>query len=151
VQLYPTAKSLTTATRTRRFTRGILALPEFLKKNSYRNPTNPTDTAYQLRHDTDKGFFQLLQEEPDTAKQFNNHMSIYAQGRMRWMDPGFYPVQEQLVDGTAIGDQDALLVDMGGSFGHDLSDFRASGPMFLVDSLGPARGRVVGQRPAPVH
>ncbi|KAJ5625074.1 Winged helix-turn-helix transcription repressor DNA-binding [Penicillium lagena] len=113
---------------TGRFTRGILALPEFLKKNGYRNPTNPTDTAFQLGYDTDKGFFQHVQEEPDTAKQFNNHMSVYAQGRMRWMDPGFYPVQEQLVDGTAIGDQDALLVDMGGSFGHDLSDFRRKWP-----------------------
>lgn len=69
-----------------------------------------------------------MQEEADTAKQFNNHMSVYAQGRMRWMDPGFYPVQERLVDGIAIGDQDALLVDMGGSFGHDLSDFRRKWP-----------------------
>ncbi|KAJ5811456.1 Winged helix-turn-helix transcription repressor DNA-binding [Penicillium riverlandense] len=55
-------------------------------------------------------------------------MSVYAQGRMRWMNPGFYPVQEQLVDGAPIGDQDVLLVDMGGSIGHDLSEFRRRWP-----------------------
>lgn len=44
------------------------------------------------------------------------------------MDPGFYPVQERLVDGVTIGEDDVLLVDLGGSFGHDLSDFRRKWP-----------------------
>lgn len=50
-------------------------------------------------------------------------MAIPAQGRVRWMDEGFYPVQRQLIDGTGIANQDVLLVDMGGSFGHDLAEF----------------------------
>lgn len=81
-----------------------------------------------MGHETDMGFFSHVQQEPLTAKQFNNHMSAYAQGRLRWMDPGFYPVQEQLIDGVTIGDDDVLLVDVGGSFGHDLSDFRRKWP-----------------------
>ncbi|KAJ5163998.1 Winged helix-turn-helix transcription repressor DNA-binding [Penicillium coprophilum] len=113
---------------TRRFTKGIMALPAFLKKNKYQNPTCPTDTAFQMGYETDMGFFGHVQKEPITAKQFNNHMSVYAQGRVRWMDPGFYPVQEQLVDGVTIGKDDVLLVDVGGSFGHDLSDFRRKWP-----------------------
>ncbi|KAJ5384078.1 Winged helix-turn-helix transcription repressor DNA-binding [Penicillium concentricum] len=113
---------------TRRFTKGIMALPAFLKKNNYQNPTSPTDTAFQIGYETDMGFFGHVQQEPITAKQFNNHMSVYAQGRVRWMDPGFYPVQEQLVDGVTIGEDDVLLVDVGGSFGHDLSDFRRKWP-----------------------
>lgn len=55
-------------------------------------------------------------------------MGVYAQGRPRWMDKGFYPVQEQLVDGVEIGENDTLLVDVGGSFGHDISDFRRKWP-----------------------
>ncbi|KAJ5499348.1 Winged helix-turn-helix transcription repressor DNA-binding [Penicillium expansum] len=113
---------------TRRFTKGIMALPAFLKKNNYQNPTSPTDTAFQMGYETDMGFFGHVQQEPLTAKQFNNHMSVYAQGRVRWMDPGFYPVQEQLIDGVTIGEDDVLLVDIGGSFGHDLSDFRRKWP-----------------------
>ncbi|KAJ5960860.1 Winged helix-turn-helix transcription repressor DNA-binding [Penicillium vulpinum] len=113
---------------TRRFTKGIMALPAFLKKNNYQNPTSPTDTAFQMGYETDMGFFGHVQQEPITAKQFNNHMSVYAQGRFRWMDPGFYPVQEQLIDGVTIGEDDVLLVDVGGSFGHDLSDFRRKWP-----------------------
>ncbi|KAL4887226.1 S-adenosyl-L-methionine-dependent methyltransferase [Aspergillus karnatakaensis] len=113
---------------TSRFTKGILALPEFLEKTNYRNPTGATDTAFHLGYNTKLGFFDHLQQEPVTAKQFNNHMGVYAQGRVRWMDPGFYPVQEQLIDGTTIGNEDVLLVDVGGSFGHDLSDFRRKWP-----------------------
>lgn len=105
-----------------------MAIPEFLKNTSYQNPTSPTDTAYQLGYGVDTGFFGCLQQEPLTAKQFSNHMGMYAQGRVRWMDHGFYPVQKQLIDGAAIGDQDTLLVDVGGSFGHDLADFRRKWP-----------------------
>lgn len=105
-----------------------MAIPEFLKKTNYRNPTSPTETAFQLGYDTDLSFFGHVQKEPLTAKQFNNHMAAYSQGRVRWSDGGFYPVQKQLVDNTAIGNQDVLLVDMGGSFGHDLSHFRRKWP-----------------------
>lgn len=81
-----------------------------------------------MGHNTDMGFFGHVQREPITAKQFNNHMGVYAQGRPRWMDPGFYPVQEQLIEGATISENDVLLVDVGGSFGHDLSDFRQKWP-----------------------
>ncbi|BCS20287.1 uncharacterized protein APUU_20719A [Aspergillus puulaauensis] len=113
---------------TSRFTLGILALPAFLEKTNHRNPTNATDTAFQLGYKTDMGFFSHLQQEPITARRFNNHMGVYAQGRARWTDPGFYPVQEQLVEGTTLGEEDVLLVDVGGSFGHDLLDFRRKWP-----------------------
>lgn len=124
----PYPESGTNKIRTRRFTKGIMALPDFLKKTNYQNPTSPTDTAFQMGYETDMGFFGYVQQEPLTAKQFNNHMSVYAQGRVRWMDPGFYPVQEQLIDGVTIGGDDVLLVDVGGSFGHDISDFRRKWP-----------------------
>ena len=117
-----------TSDRTRRITRGVLAIPEFLKKTNYRSHTSPAETPFKLGHGTDLNFFQLVQQEPLTAKEFNNHMSMYAHGRARWMDDGFYPVRKQLIDGAGIGDQDVLLVDIGGSFGHDLADFRRKWP-----------------------
>ncbi|RAK75872.1 S-adenosyl-L-methionine-dependent methyltransferase [Aspergillus fijiensis CBS 313.89] len=115
---------------TTRFTQGFLALPAFLAQTRYANPTSPTETAFQLGHRTSLNFFEHVQREPDTARRFNNHMGVYAQGRPRWMDPGFYPVRHQLVEGAvpAIGDEGVLLVDVGGSFGHDLLDFRRKWP-----------------------
>ncbi|KAL5359718.1 S-adenosyl-L-methionine-dependent methyltransferase [Aspergillus floccosus] len=106
----------------------ISALPEFLKKTDYRNPTNPGNSAFHLGHKTEKHVFQCAQEDALFAKQFGNHMGVYRQGRPSWMDQGFYPVMERLVEGADIKDQDVLLVDMGGSIGHDLSEFREKWP-----------------------
>jgi hypothetical protein len=39
------------------------------------------------------------------------------------MDPGFFPVQEKLIDGFEKSVDSALLVDIGGSFGHDIGEF----------------------------
>ncbi|KAL4761111.1 S-adenosyl-L-methionine-dependent methyltransferase [Aspergillus foveolatus] len=113
---------------TSRFTMGILALPVFLEKTKYRNPTSGADTAFQLGCNTYKGFFGHLQQEHIPVKRFNNHMGVYAQGRARWIDPGFYRVRERLIDGAAIKQDDVLVVDVGGSFGHDLLYFRRKWP-----------------------
>lgn len=50
-------------------------------------------------------------------------MGGYHQGRPSWMDANFYPVQEKLVDGLSTAEDAALIVDIGGSVGHDLEEF----------------------------
>lgn len=107
-------------------TNGILALPAQLKKTGYRNPSNGTECGFQLGYNTNDHFFDFLKTHPVTAKQFNNHMSAYHQGRPSWMDVGFYDVP-QLIK-TDVEDSGALLVDIGGSVGHDLSEFRRKWP-----------------------
>ncbi|KAL3462053.1 S-adenosyl-L-methionine-dependent methyltransferase [Aspergillus heterothallicus] len=111
VDKYSDAFPLTTS----RFTQGILALPQFLEKTNYRNPSSAIETAFQLGYKSDMGFFGHVQQEPITATRFNNHMGVYAQGR-------------QLIAGTKIGTDDVLLVDVGGSFGHNLLDLRRKWP-----------------------
>lgn len=81
-----------------------------------------------MTFDTDKDFFEYIQEDSRTLKQFANHMSTYSQGRPSWMDNGFYSVQERLLEGQTIEFNDPLLVDVGGSTGHDISEFRAKWP-----------------------
>jgi len=44
------------------------------------------------------------------------------------MDVGFFPVQERLIEERNIIEDDVLLVDMGGSIGHDLSEFKRKWP-----------------------
>uniref|UniRef100_A0A093VUY4 Demethylsterigmatocystin 6-O-methyltransferase n=2 Tax=Talaromyces marneffei PM1 TaxID=1077442 RepID=A0A093VUY4_TALMA len=68
---------------------GILAFPQWVKKNGYQAPTDGKNSAI-------------------------------------WMDHGFYPVQERLAAGLDISAP--LLVDVGGSTGHDLQEFRRKHP-----------------------
>lgn len=44
------------------------------------------------------------------------------------MDAGFFPVRERLVEGADTSDEAAFLVDIGGSLGHDLSEFNRKHP-----------------------
>lgn len=108
-------------------TAGVMALPAHLKKTNYRNPSDGTNSAFQLGYKTDLHFFDFLKANPERAEQFTNHMSVYHQGRPSWMDDGFYPVPT-LTEGTNIGNDDVLLVDIGGSMGHDVSEFRRKWP-----------------------
>lgn len=55
-------------------------------------------------------------------------MSAYHQGRPSWMDIGFYPIQERLIDGAKTGADDVLIVDVGGNKGHDLEEFTHKWP-----------------------
>jgi hypothetical protein len=76
-----------------------------------------------------------MKENPEAASQFNNHMTAYHQGRPSWMDIGFYDVESLF---SNVGQDDVLLVDVGGSMGHDLSEFRrkwsgAPGRLVLQD------------------
>lgn len=65
-------------------------------------------------------------------------MRGYRQGRLPWMAPGFFPVKERLIDGLDTSKDPVLLVDIGGSVGHDLEEFTkyhgdAPGKLILQD------------------
>ncbi|KAL1983736.1 hypothetical protein VTN96DRAFT_9992 [Rasamsonia emersonii] len=107
-------------------TNAITLFPEWLRKNGYHAPTENTNTALQLGFNTDLPFFDYLKTNPIYPMRFMNHMSAYRQGRPSWTDKGFYPVEERLVNGHEEGT--ALLVDVGGSTGHDLEEFRRKHP-----------------------
>ena len=106
----------------------IHALPIWLKENQFRSPTDGLNCPFGVGFNTNVHFFEFLNlpnsQYPDLAHQFNNLMSAYHQGRPSWMNVGFYPVQERLIEGARTGTEDALLVDVGGGKGHDLEEFR---------------------------
>ncbi|PYI01803.1 S-adenosyl-L-methionine-dependent methyltransferase [Aspergillus sclerotiicarbonarius CBS 121057] len=105
----------------------VLAVPKFLRQTKYHNPTDSHHSPFQLGVHTAHTFFEDLADHPALSAQFNNHMSIYHKGRASWMDPGFYPV-DQLQCGRPLGEDDALLVDVGGGKGHDLNELRTKWP-----------------------
>ncbi|MBE3048194.1 hypothetical protein IMZ48_37955 [Candidatus Bathyarchaeota archaeon] len=119
--------------------------PEFAIKTNYKTPVNPTDGSLQHAYSTEHNFFEHLETHQPYGAQFNQHMGGYRQGRPSWMDKGFYPVQERLINGFDAASP-ALLVDIGGGLGHDLDEFRrknleAPGKLVLQD-LGPVLGQI---------
>uniref|UniRef100_A0A8H7K5S5 O-methyltransferase domain-containing protein n=1 Tax=Bionectria ochroleuca TaxID=29856 RepID=A0A8H7K5S5_BIOOC len=104
------------------------ALPEYLKKTSYALPTELTNGPFQHAHKTDLPFFAWLDQNPPYLEKFNNYMSAYRAGKPSWLDPGFYPIQERLLNGFELAYSDVLLVDVGGGLGHDLRELKEKHP-----------------------
>lgn len=116
---------------------GQLKLHEFSREREWKNPDNAQDTPLQFAAKTDLDFFSYLRAN-GYSEHFNNHMRGYRQGRLPWMAPGFFPVKERLIDGLDSNPDAALLVDIGGSVGHDLEEFHkyhpeAPGRLILED------------------
>ncbi|CAI6334214.1 unnamed protein product [Periconia digitata] len=103
-------------------------LPKFLKKTGYKVPTDALNSPYQFAHGTKLNMLEHLEEDPVNFRRFHNHMSAYRQGRDSWMDTGFFPVRERLIEGADKSSDAAFLVDIGGSVGHDISEFNRKHP-----------------------
>ena len=114
-----------TANRRQTTGRALAALPDYFRKTHNHNPQDGRNCAFQLGLETPLHFFEYL--TGDVAHKFHHHMASYRQGRPHWMDVGFYPVPS-LVAGVTIGDDDTLLVDIGGGLGQDLQAFRHRWP-----------------------
>ncbi|KAB8235889.1 S-adenosyl-L-methionine-dependent methyltransferase [Aspergillus alliaceus] len=109
----------------------LQALPAWLKENNYRSPTDPEDSPFTMGFNTDLHFFEWINTVPTypaLPSHFNGLMSAYHQGRPSWMDVGFYPVEEMLINGAQSGKQDVFLVDVGGNKGHDIMEFHRKWP-----------------------
>jgi hypothetical protein len=55
-------------------------------------------------------------------------MAAYRAGKPSWVDPGFYPVSEELADKFDPTSSEVMLVDVGGGLGHDLQELRERHP-----------------------
>src|SRR6185436_18126687 len=92
-------------------------LKDFLTKNGWRSPIDKNDTAHKLAHNTSMHYFEWI-SQPDKQyerEQFHQHMKFKTLGE-KWHEA--FPI-DQILDHN--GDPSSvLLVDVGGSNGHDL-------------------------------
>lgn len=86
----------------------------YANKTGWKTPNSISDGPYQYAFDTKLNFFEYLQAKPPYDVQFNHHMGGYHQGRPSWMDPGFFPVKQNLIEGFDNSGSSAILVDIGG-------------------------------------
>lgn len=103
-------------------------LPGYLKGIQYDLPTKLIDGPFQAAHKTQLPFFAWLDAHPPYLQVFNSYMSAYRAGRPSWVDPGFYPVADQLSNRFDPAVSDVILVDVGGGLGHDLEELKAKHP-----------------------
>ncbi|KAK2008967.1 O-methyltransferase [Colletotrichum eremochloae] len=96
--------------------------PAYLKKRGWSVSADPTEGPLQDVIGKDKNIFQHMMINYPNG-EFQNHMAGYRQGRPSWMDDGFFPVAEKLIQGADTSADAAFLVDIGGSIGHDLDEF----------------------------
>ncbi|EWZ38848.1 O-methyltransferase-domain-containing protein [Fusarium oxysporum Fo47] len=94
-------------------------LPAYLKRTGYKNPTDPNDCNWQFMKGRQENLFQSLGADPVAAREFNDAMESHSKYNLTpW--PEVYPT-ESLITGAKF--DRALVVDVGGSKGHDLTKF----------------------------
>ncbi len=102
-------------------------LPNFFRKNVYKNPVDPLDAPLQAAFASKKHFFELMAQQ-DVLEIFHNSMASYRVGRAEFLD--ILPAQERLVEGYSNEDTSdkVFFVDVGGGHGHELLQFRERFP-----------------------
>ncbi|KAK1973862.1 hypothetical protein LZ30DRAFT_814830 [Colletotrichum cereale] len=110
-----------------------LRFHEYSRKKGYKNPTDAKDTAMMCAYNIDMDMF-AWQQSLGYGTHFNHHMSGYRQGRVSWSAPTFFPVKERLIAGAGQSPEAPFLVDIGGSIGHDITEFHHLHPMHPENS-----------------
>ncbi|KAJ2902791.1 hypothetical protein MKZ38_000072 [Zalerion maritima] len=120
---------------------------EYGEEKNWIEPNTIDDGPLQYAYHTKLNLFEHL-HATGYGKDFGLHMGGYRQGRPSWMDPGFFPVQERLVEGfdSSSSSDPVMLVDIGGSHGHDVDEFRRKWPevpgRLIVQDLPPVIGAI---------
>ncbi|RYP61011.1 hypothetical protein DL770_009862 [Monosporascus sp. CRB-9-2] len=102
----------------------VLALPDFLQKNSYKDPTGVTPRAFNMGHRTDAHPFAWVQDRPEMMGLFLPWMNIQREGRPAFFD--VFDVRKELAQGAT--SSTPLFVDVGGAMGSQCIVFRQRYP-----------------------
>lgn len=106
-------------------TPAFLSLPFFLgeQEGGYENPTNLTKSNWQRVHGDDSSFFGFVSSDPVLNQHFADAMDCHSKGNFTsWVD--VYDTSQII---SARHDR-PLVVDIGGSKGHDIEKFLQKHP-----------------------
>ncbi|RYP09610.1 hypothetical protein DL764_001152 [Monosporascus ibericus] len=103
-----------------------VAMPEFLEKQSYRNPEGVTPGAFHMGHHTDLHPFMWSHSRPEILGLFLPWMNIQREGRPTFFD--VLDVERELVQPQGSTSSTPLFVDIGGAMGAQCIAFRKRYP-----------------------
>lgn len=102
-----------------------LKLPEYLAQRGYKNPSDPRDGVFQYaKNCTGLDCFGYFDQNPREGNSFNHVMGGVMANQAGWLE--IFPHEELLR--SAKPDSSPILVDVGGSIGHDIERFRRVHP-----------------------
>jgi hypothetical protein len=104
--------------------RAAFALPDFLAKTGYKNPEDYNNSAFQLGAQTELGFWEYLEADPERLKAFNDGQR--SQATVKDFDSS-YPFEAEL-NNPPVNEDEVVLVDVGGGRGHALERIKRRFP-----------------------
>ncbi|KAH8880872.1 putative O-methyltransferase [Thozetella sp. PMI_491] len=107
-----------------------VGLPTFLKKISYREPLDPTDTCYRDSNPEKLDFWSRLSLHPALQESFGGSMEGWTRSKNPW--PEFFDTAK-LFEGADLSRP--IIVDVGGNVGKDLERFLLRHPDIPPGSL----------------
>ncbi|KAI1777153.1 S-adenosyl-L-methionine-dependent methyltransferase [Hypoxylon cercidicola] len=106
-------------------------VPEFLKKTGYKNPTDDKNGVVQHMFGPDVSFFGYVAFDPVLTKEMRDAMECHSKWNLTaWTE--LFPTETLLKDAKP---GQPIVVDVGGSKGHDLEKFRLKHPEVPRGSL----------------
>ncbi|KAL8826814.1 MAG: hypothetical protein Q9191_003565 [Dirinaria sp. TL-2023a] len=102
-------------------------MPEFLSSTEYQNPEDTNNGPFQYAHKT-PNHWAWLEQHPRVLQAFQDFIAGCREDRPNFMDPGFYPVEEHLLEGLRYDGDAAAFVDVGGGYGQALAEFKKKVP-----------------------
>ncbi|CAD6565802.1 MAG: hypothetical protein ASARMPREDX12_006779 [Alectoria sarmentosa] len=99
------------------------ALPRFLEKIKYQNPSDHYHSVFQDAWKTELGAFEWFEHHPKNLEYFNQYMASRREGAETWLS--VYPVEEEAKSWNS---EAPVFVNVGGGIGHQCAEFKAHYP-----------------------
>ncbi|KAF2280229.1 S-adenosyl-L-methionine-dependent methyltransferase [Westerdykella ornata] len=99
------------------------ALPRYMKKTGYMNPSDEMHTVCQEAWNTKLHQFAWFKDHPENLKFFNDYMAHRREAEVSWLS--VYPVLEQTKDWDPAK---PVYVNIGGGVGHQCAQFKKKYP-----------------------
>ncbi|KAI0389492.1 S-adenosyl-L-methionine-dependent methyltransferase [Xylariaceae sp. FL0594] len=120
------------------------AIPRFLKKTGYKNPTDSKHTVLQEAFQTDLTAWEWLATQPEKLQYFNDFMALRRKTELSWLS--VYPGREELGrsgwEALSADTARAVYVNIGGGIGHQCAEFKKKYPdvpgRVVLQDLGPS-------------
>lgn len=103
-------------------------LPDYFKKNGYKNPATASQNPFQFAVDTKESYLGWMQQRPTILENCSTYMAGLRQTGVvkKWMD--WFPVQREVLDGAKGDPTPVIIVDVGGGTGGNVMAFRKKFP-----------------------
>ena len=116
-----------------------MRMNDYFQTHGYKCPNDYTDCAFQWTFDTKATYFEYIHETSERMGDFNTLMKGMRSTRKHFIE--WFPLETVVISGFSGGEDDVLVVDVGGGRGHDLerilSDFpNSKGHLILQDLPG---------------